>query len=404
MDFDPLSFISSPKIEHEIEELETAKDDKLISRVEIQENEEVLDEESIEDEDDHLQPLHILDLPLLKLKPTYETLSVILKLLSPDEKLNFSQNNEDTIVNEEDILVSKNILYEELQLSLVWLEQHCPRFNKTTKLMYLPKLSTSLKLQYNDYNAYLTRIISNELPWLSNNQREIIHNLTSLRISENCGRMAQPEIIRKITFPNLDTKTGRSFIKLKEPSMTNDNLGLKTWGSSLILSQRLINKFELGKEVPVLELGSGTGLVGITLALLGYNVYFTDLPEILPNLKTNLELNELKQECFALDWSKPESSPLSYKKFECIVISDPIYSSSHPKWLVNTINSYSSNSMNSFVLIELPLRPNFENERKELWELFNSYNFKKIETEIEDGYDDFGEMKFCYKKFQKIIK
>jgi protein N-lysine methyltransferase METTL21C len=48
------------------------------------------------------------------------------------------------------------------------------------------------------------------------------------------------------------------------------------------------------KQTPlkILELGSGTGLVGIAAAaLLGAHVTLTDLPNVLPNLQYNAELN-----------------------------------------------------------------------------------------------------------------
>ncbi|KAI5960188.1 rrg1 [Candida pseudojiufengensis] len=408
MDFDPLSFISSTKSHfNDDDDMTIAVSELMMEKNENQKTIlKVLEDEGDEEDDDHLIPLHILDLPLLKLKPNFATLSVILKLLSPDEVLNFQQNNhKEDLIKEEEIWNSKDITTSELKEALPWLIQYCPRFNSPKKLSHLPQLSYPLKLQYNDYNAYLTRIISNELSWLpSQKEIEIIHNLTSLRISENCGRMAQPEIIRKISLKNLEVKTGYKFIRLKEPSMTNDNLGLKTWGSSLILSQRLLNYSELiptGKKI--LELGSGTGLVGIILNLLNYKTYLTDLPEILSNLKTNIEINNLVDiECHALDWSKPDDSTLFGTKFEIIVVSDPIYSSNHPQWLMNAINTYLLDSSTSIVLIEIPLRPNFENERQKLWDLFHLNNFKEIEMEIEDGFDDFGEMKFCYKKFQKM--
>ncbi len=59
----------------------------------------------------------------------------------------------------------------------------------------------------------------------------------------------------------------------------------------------------------VLELGSGTGIVGIVAALLGGTVTLTDLPEALPALRSNIDLNLEaissaggSATAYALDW------------------------------------------------------------------------------------------------------
>lgn len=90
---------------------------------------------------------------------------------------------------------------------------------------------------------------------------------------------------------------------LREPALTGDNLGLKTWGSSYILAQMLhtIGKTSLAHlfgeaagrpRPPVLELGSGTGLLGLAAAAVWRtHVILTDLPEIVPNLAHNAEKN-----------------------------------------------------------------------------------------------------------------
>ena len=104
---------------------------------------------------------------------------------------------------------------------MTWLQLYCPRF-------YFREISTSsppiniIKIEFTaEYNAYMTNLISNPLSWITNEKHiDTIQKLACLRISENCGRTAQPEIIRKIVLPNLDqwmkTKTGH--LKLREPS------------------------------------------------------------------------------------------------------------------------------------------------------------------------------------------
>ncbi|KAI7367925.1 hypothetical protein KC354_g3051 [Hortaea werneckii] len=101
-------------------------------------------------------------------------------------------------------------------------------------------------------------------------------------------------------------------IHLHEPALTADNLGLKTWASSYLLAKRLvllqsdndesdttITKSSAPPLLPVLppdaeilELGSGTGLVGMAAArVLQRKVWLTDLEGIVGNLERNVRGN-----------------------------------------------------------------------------------------------------------------
>ncbi|KAI5954105.1 rrg1 [Candida margitis] len=416
MEFDPLAFFTPSLKEDSV----FIQDDSLSvkAHVQIAIHQSVTSErvtswhddscDECEEEEDALMPLHILDLPMLRLQPPYPVLVTILKLLSPDEVLNFEPSNRQQNANpdEEAIFREKAISSIHLKNALTWLNNSCPRLNASAKLSLVPHLSLALRANFtNEYNAYMTRIVSNELSWMSEAEKEEVQSLASMRISENCGRMAQPQLKRKIHLANLE-KYGREYIYLNEPSMTNDNLGLKTWGSSLILGSRLL-RVSTGSpflKEPVLELGSGTGLVGMCCCLMGMVTTLTDLPQIVPNLQTNLKLNNLENySCAELDWSAPGSSPVYGKSFSTVVVSDPVYSSQHPHWVVNMISLFLNDDINNnSVLIEVPLRPSFENERQLLWKLMSD-QFVEVESEIEDGYDDFGEMKFCYKRFIRKI-
>lgn len=403
MDFDPLSLFTPEANKTESLDIDFRYDIKLQEEAAYQQQDEI-------QSDDHLQPLHVLDLPLLQLKPPAEVLILILKLLSPDEVYNFaapeSINDEEQAMGSSKTFDNKNISNDLLETALEWLTKYCHRFDDKLKLLFIPYLCPSLKKNYDkEYNGWLTRIISSQLSWVENpDHQTTISKEASLRLSENCGRTAQPEITRKIGIPNLEKYLlNCEYIKLKEPSLTNDNLGLKTWGSSLIMANRLINKnktpdnYLLGS---VLELGSGTGLVGIVSSILGYDTYLTDLIEIIPNLKENIKLNNIDAKVDELNWCDPSSFLSKYgtKKFNTIILSDPIYSSKHPLWVVEMIEKFLDYNTEARVLIQIPLRPSFEAERNLLWVLM-SKDFKETEHEIENGNDDFGEMEFCFKKF-----
>jgi hypothetical protein len=100
-------------------------------------------------------------------------------------------------------------------------------------------------------------------------------------------------------FPFVSERTGETFsLQIREPPLTGDSLGLKTWGSSYVLAKLLpelaeeyLSHIHVSSE-NVLELGSGTGLLGLAAACLwGAHVTLTDLPSIMPNLVFNVESN-----------------------------------------------------------------------------------------------------------------
>lgn len=408
MDFDPLSlFTPCHAKENDILQIEFNSIES--SSLDTQSSAEL--GETIDDSKNFKQPIHIHDLPLLQLRPPGEVILVFLKLFSPNEVFNFTSSKQEIASEDkeeeeevifEKVFEDKGVTKDEIKVALPWLKRNNPRFSTETALAYITLLGTSLKKTYErDYNSWLTRLISSDLLWVSDSIKTDIIKQTSLRISENCGRTAQPEIIRTIGIRNLDK------LKLKEPSLTGDNLGMKTWGSALILGNRLVQSTTKDYLVsPVLELGSGTGLVGMICCILGYETIMTDLKEIIPNLQDNVDLNSLKDKLkiHELDWSDPSSFIKEYgdAKYKTIILSDPIYSSMHPYWVINMINKFLDVEDNrSRILLQIPIRRSFEKERELLWDLINENGFQVVEEEIEKGYDDFGENEFMFKKIIK---
>ncbi|XP_050227510.1 uncharacterized protein LOC126677099 [Mercurialis annua] len=93
--------------------------------------------------------------------------------------------------------------------------------------------------------------------------------------------------------------------------------------------------FSSTSKLNILELGSGTGLVGIAAAaILGANVTVTDLPHVIPNLQFNAEanagvvaVNGGTVEAAALRWGKVggEDVELIGNDFDVILGSDVVY-------------------------------------------------------------------------------
>jgi hypothetical protein len=171
---------------------------------------------------------------------------------------------------------------------------------------------------------YLSSIIKSDLAWIGDDDtRDEIWTEASKRMSERCGRAAMGEITRRWPFEVEGTPSFE--LVIREPPITGDCLGFKTWGSSYLLafhlprlaSTSLFGMFDesLGQPRPqVLELGSGTGLLGMAAAALWRApVCLSDLPDIVSNLRANLAANRSLVESFggsldagALTWGGSE--------------------------------------------------------------------------------------------------
>lgn len=271
---------------------------------------------------------------------------------------------------------------------------------------------------------YLTKIISSPLVWIEDDvEKEQIWEAASQRLSERSGRTAMGAITRSFAIPlspsdkstqapsscnelssDYDSNTTVQ-LTLYEPPMTADNLGLKTWASSYLLAKQLCSLRQhvpdLVPDAAILELGAGTGLVGMAAALVfERHTILTDLPEIVPNLEQNSRSNsEVISSCggsvsaAVLDWTRPDELELesfdgSPRSFPLIVVADPIYSSDHPRMLVNAIDCHLSMDESARLVIELPLREAYADERQDLRDRLAGIGLRIIVQGEEVGYDD----------------
>lgn len=230
-----------------------------------------------------------------------------------------------------------------------------------------------------------------------------------------CSLPAMPAMSRVFAVP---TSWGEEYtLTLHEPSLTSDNLGMKTWVSSYLLSQRLHSLLESTPQlVPsttvtptptldpdrtlrALELGAGTGLVGLSFAALrgkSAKIHLTDLPDIVPNLAHNAALNvELLNKTAAtvttgvLDWSaSPETPPTAEEQYDLILAADPLYSPEHPRLLVDTIAVWLSRGLGARVVLEMPLRDAYLPQVQDLRQRMDKLGLAVVEEGEETGYDD----------------
>uniref|UniRef100_A0A0V0HJD8 Uncharacterized protein n=1 Tax=Solanum chacoense TaxID=4108 RepID=A0A0V0HJD8_SOLCH len=97
----------------------------------------------------------------------------------------------------------------------------------------------------------------------------------------------------------------------------------------------LFKRQERGDSLPlrILELGSGTGVVGLAAAaILGAKVTVTDLPHVLPNIQFNVDANSkvLAQQCggvdvVALSWGDNQHMEAVGRDYDLILGSDVVY-------------------------------------------------------------------------------
>ena len=273
---------------------------------------------------------------------------------------------------------------------------------------------------------YLTGIVSSSLLWIEDEQaREEVWEAASARLAERSGRTgtnasetsnlrpgtlqltptAQPTITRTFEIPSLSPCTPPIRISLREPSLTADNLGHKTWLASYLLARRLPSLKSLPvphnpstNPLRILELGSGTGLLGIAAAALypDAKARLTDLQAIVPNLKVNIDANRALfrgnnvPEIGVLDWSLTSSERCS-ESYNLILASDPLYSPSHPAWLCNTIRRYLDVHLTSRVVVELPLRKAYVPEVEEFKKRMGGGDLVLLDSGEELSSEDWGD-------------
>ena len=198
--------------------------------------------------------------------------------------------------------------------------------------------------------------------------------------------IAMHSITRKFTVPRpCSSDTELKFdapleITLLEPSLTGDNLGHKTWCASYLLGLRLQNlrqslrPSDSERSLRVLELGAGTGLLGLAFAGMFPNtsIDLTDLPSIVPNLAENVATNrhllESVGSCasvFALDWADAVPK-LDAERYDVVLAADPIYSPSHPLLLAKAVFANLRRSSRARLLIGLPMRDAYTPEVEDL--------------------------------------
>lgn len=261
--------------------------------------------------------------------------------------------------------------------------------------------------------SYLASIISNGLQWIKDDeQKEAIWEAASQCLSQRCGRAGMGEITRKWPFRNRQVPFE---LIVREPPITGDSLGHKTWGSSFLMAQ-LLDSLASGslahllvpgcrESLGVLELGSGTGLLGIAAAAMWQvEVVLSDLPDIVTNLDYNIEQNRVVVEQLGgkmcsgiLTWGSENGNDARFSsghQFDIILAADSIYDDDHPGLLCSAIHDQLRDRPGSRAIVMVPIRDQIT---KRLISQFQSkmnrgtLPLATLEEHLFTGQDDWGD-------------
>ncbi|KAL4228107.1 hypothetical protein ACF0H5_013542 [Mactra antiquata] len=135
--------------------------------------------------------------------------------------------------------------------------------------------------------------------------------------------------------------------KLKIYQSEIGDVGCVVWDAAIVLSKYLeTDDFDGGRlwiDKNVVELGAGTGVVGLMAASYGANVTITDLEEFVPlmqlNIDTNMELFNNKVDARSLKWGTDLES--TYSNIDVVLVADCIYYGESLEPLVKTLDDLS---------------------------------------------------------------
>ncbi|KAH6687897.1 putative methyltransferase-domain-containing protein [Plectosphaerella plurivora] len=308
---------------------------------------------------------------------------------------------------------------EEVLSTLQLLELKPPIWGHKRRLSEIAQDQEATAYFRREVATYLSSIVKSSLAWIEDDdEKDAVWSEASRRLSERCGRAAMGEITRRWPFREDDLSPTFELI-IREPPLVGDSVGLKTWGSSYVLAQylprlgptSLFRLFDesLGEPRPtVLELGSGTGLLGLAAAALWkVPVILSDLPEIMSNLHHNVEVNRDVIQALggsldsgALTWGGSSEDEVDQElfakpnQFKVVLAADVLYDDVQPGLLASAFSDHLSHHDDSRAVVMVPLR---DETAKRLRDSFTAIMAAQnlpltcIEEGILTGEDDWGE-------------
>ncbi|KAL3154376.1 hypothetical protein ABBQ32_013853 [Trebouxia sp. C0010 RCD-2024] len=203
--------------------------------------------------------------------------------------------------------------------------------------------------------------------------------LTLARCSLNCGLLAEahaqyahylamePEDqsaaqemaeVRQLQRQQLTSNIGVPGLQIEELQDAEGGPGHVIWEAGIVLSRYLVNHPVLVKGKRVLELGCGTGIVGITAACMGAMAVLTDTAAVVQHAQQNVERNaslikakEGSAQCATLVWEMSCSSSVLHKPYDVVIGADLIYAAKDIGPLAETLATLQQHSSDVIIYL-----------------------------------------------------
>jgi len=202
---------------------------------------------------------------------------------------------------------------------------------------------------------WLTSLIgrANELPFECEDTRDRVIDDAAFILSsfsEVASGGVEEALTRDFSFSTASSETIN--IRLNDAPLSgtdHTDVGLQSWGASIVFSGLMCASPErfglerLPANASIIELGAGTGLIGLTAAKMlphlsatNASILATDYhPLVLENLRANIATNfpstSAHIDTMLLDWSSPPTSLES--SADMIFAADVVYAPEHAAWL-----------------------------------------------------------------------
>ncbi|KAI8642171.1 putative methyltransferase-domain-containing protein [Parasitella parasitica] len=254
-------------------------------------------------------------------------------------------------------------------------------------------------------NFILVKLISSEMLFEDGKDDERINKAGRL-IAHMSGRQAAGAITRTWHIPYLNSDGVRQelLVPLHEPGYIGNGLGAKTWGAAPMMAKKLLQQNIIPdiSDCRVLELGTGTGMVGLICDHLGASeVHVTDYhPRVLENVAYNVELNQSRAKVSKLDFikvAKGECDEWHNQKFDVVIASDLLYEMEHAEHLPMAVEKL----LKKDFYFMIPLRETHWQEVNHFEAKMRSLGFFIRKTQDSDREEEEGIVRFRYYEFSR---